>query len=190
MIENFLRAPRTPGAYFADAVRVVGALSVIAAALWWTPTDAGIVALTLPALLVPRFVGVRPSFDIAACLTILIAAWSNVFDLYTSVPGWDLLIHFACTGVLAVLVYLLLSFVDVTPPPHTPAFTRRAAVVLVTAFGLALSALWEVVEWLGETFVTDEIFVTYSDTIGDMVLGGLGALVAAVFFARAPAART
>lgn len=35
----------------------------------------------------------------------------------------------------------------------------------------------------GRTFVTDEIFVTYEDTIGDMALGGLGALAAGVLVA-------
>ena len=40
------------------------------------------------------------------------------------------------------------------------------------------------VEWLGKTFITDEIFVTYTDTIGDMAVGGLGALIAGIVVAR------
>jgi hypothetical protein len=34
------------------------------------------------------------------------------------------------------------------------------------------------VEWLGKTYVSSSIFVAYDDTIGDMAVGGLGALVA------------
>ncbi len=49
--------------------------------------------------------------------------------------------------------------------------------------GLAASAVWEMIEWAGRTFVTDEIFVTYEDTIGDMAMGGLGALAAGVLVA-------
>ena len=190
MIENFLRRPHGLGEYAADAVRVLGALSVLAAAFWGTPTDAGVVAVTLPALVAPRFLGVRAWFDLVASLTILVAAWSNVFDLYTSLTGWDLVVHFACTAVLAILVYLLCARVGIAPEPGTATFTPQAAVVLTASFGLALSALWEMVEWVGATFITDAIFVTYTDTIGDMVLGGLGALAAGLVLARVGVLRT
>ena len=190
MIENFLRPPRTIGDYAADAVRVIGALSVIVAAIWFTATDAGIVALTLPALVAPRFLGLRPAFDLLASVTILVAAWSNVFDLYTRIAWWDVVIHLVCTGVLAALVYVLCASAGIVAAPGTPSFTGRAAVVLATAFGLALSAVWEMIEWLGKTFVTDEIFVTYGDTIGDMAVGGVGALLAGFLLARARPTRS
>ena len=185
MIENFLRPPRSIGEYTADALRLIGALSVIAAAIWFTATDAGIVGLTLPALVAPRFLGLRPIFDIVTTATVLVAAWSNVFDLYTRVAWWDIAVHLVCTGVLAVLLYVLCAYAGVVAAPRTQAFTGRAAIVLVTAFGLALSAVWEMIEWLGKTLVTDDIFVTYDDTIGDMAVGGLGALLAGCLLARA-----
>ena len=175
MIENFLRRPRGWAELLADAVRVLGALSVIAALVGWSATDAGIVALTLPALVAPRFLGVRPGFDIVATLTILVAAWSNVLDLYTTVPGWDLVVHFAATGVLAILVYLLLAHLRIVDAPDRD---MRVPIVLTPTIGLAISAVWEMIEWLGKNLVTDDIFVTYDDTIGDMVFGGLGSLVA------------
>jgi hypothetical protein len=62
--------------------------------------------------------------------------------------------------------------------PADRTFTLGAAVVLTTAFGLAGSAVWEMVEWLGKTFISTDIFVAYDDTIGDMAVGGLGALCA------------
>lgn len=182
MIENFLRPPRTPLAYLADALRIVGLLSVVAAAVWWQPTDAGILAFALPALLLPRFVGVRPGFDIAFAVTVLVAAWSNVLDLYTSVDGWDLLVHFVATGVVAAMCYLWLARLHVVSDPATPP-GARAPLVLVPAVGLALSALWEMVEWIGYTFISDEIFVEYTDTISDMAIGGLGALLAGILVA-------
>lgn len=182
MIENFLRPPRTPLASLADALRVVGLFSVVAAALWWQPTDAGILAFALPALLLPRFVGVRPGFDIAFGVTVLVAAWSNVLDLYTSVNGWDLLVHFVATGVVAAMCYLWLARLRVVSDPATPP-GARAPLVLVPALGLALSALWEMVEWIGYTFISDEIFVEYTDTISDMAIGGVGALLAGILVA-------
>lgn len=186
MIDNFLRLPRGAGEVTADLVRVAGLVSVVVAAIWWTPTDAGVLAFTLPGLLLPRFVGVRPWFDILYGVTLLAAAWSNVFDLYTRFVGWDLVVHFLATAVLAAVMYLALSSWRIVPDPCEPGFRVAAGVVLTTTLGLAISALWEMVEWIGYTFITDEIFVTYDDTIGDMASGGLGALAAGVLLSFVP----
>lgn len=178
MIENFLRRPSSRGELAADVVRIVGLLSIPVALVWWSATDAGILAFALPALLLPRFVGARPWFDIAYGITVLVASWSNVLDLYRTVTAWDLVVHFFCTAVLAAAVFLWLGRAGMIPLPDAFAVTRRGAVLLTTALGLALSALWEMVEWIGFTFISDDIFVTYDDTIGDMAFGGLGALAA------------
>jgi hypothetical protein len=189
MKATFLRRPRGFAEYAADALRVLGVLSVIAAAIWSTPTDAGILALALPALMIPRMLGLRAGADIIVGATVLVAAASNVFDLYRTVPGWDLVVHFVCTGVIAATGYILVARVDVVPAQDSAAFRRRTAIVIVTALGLAVSALWEMVEWAGRTFVTAEIFVTYQDTIGDMAVGGLGAVVAGIIVAFVPLER-
>ena len=183
MVENFLRAPASAGAIVADAVRLLGLVSVVVAAVWFEPTDAGILALALPALVVPRFLGARPGFDIVTGVTVLVAAWSNVIDLYRTFPAWDIPMHLVATGVLAALSYLAAGRFAVVPLPGDPAFRRRTGVVVTTAFGLALSAVWEMVEWIGKAFV-DSIFVTYDDTIGDMIAGGAGALLLGVVASR------
>lgn len=183
MKEDFLRRPRTVAEYGADAIRVIGVLSVLVAAIWSTPTDAGILALATPALMLPRALGMRGGVDLAIGVTVLVAAASNVFDLYRSVPGWDLVVHFVCTGAIAATGYLVLARLRIVPAQDSPEFRRRIPVVLCTILGLAVSAVWEMIEWAGRTFVTDEIFVTYEDTIGDMALGGLGALAAGVLVA-------
>lgn len=180
MRRNFLRRPRGVAEWTADAARVLGLLSVVVAALAFAPTDAGVLAFALPALFVPRFVGVRAGFDIAYSVTVLVAAWSNVFDLYTRISWWDLVVHFACSGVLAVILYLAGSRLAIVPDLRTRGVRRRSPIILTAAFGLAISALWEMVEWAGWRFISDEIFVAYQDTIGDMVVGGAGALLGGV----------
>lgn len=183
MKEDFLRRPHGLAAYIADALRVVGLLSVVAAAIWSTPADAGILALALPALMAPRALGIRAGFDIAVCLAVLVAAGSNVLDLYRTVAGWDLVVHFVCTGVIAAAAYIVLARCKVVSPQGAGDFTHRAAIVLTTLLGLAVSAVWEMIEWTGRTFVTSEIFVTYQDTIGDMAMGGLGGIFAGLLVA-------
>lgn len=186
MIRNFLRRPHGAGEVIADLIRAAGVIGVLIAAIRFDLTDAGVIAFVLPGLLLPRFVGVRAGFDIAFGLTLLVAAWSNVLDLYSRVAWWDLVVHFACTGVVAAMAYLLLSRAGVLAAPGTPGFTVTGCVILTTTFGLALSAVWEMVEWFGHAFISDEIFVAYADTIGDMAVGGAGAVCAGFAVAFVP----
>jgi len=112
---------------------------------------------------------------------VLLAAWSSVLELYERIPWWDIFVHFTCTGVLAALGYLTFHRIGVLPGPRTTAWVT---VALTLAIGLALSALWEIVEWVGHSFVSEEIFVAYDDTIGDMAAGGAGAAVAGALACR------
>ncbi|MGM7677745.1 DUF2238 domain-containing protein [Microbacterium sp. A94] len=189
MIENFLRRPQTVAEACADVVRGLGALSVIITAVWFDLTDAGVLALALPGLLIPRFLGVRAWVDITFGATLLVAAWSNVFDLYARIVGWDLIVHFACTAALAMVAYLLLRRTETIAVPD-PRSAVLATVLITTMLGLALSAFWEMIEWLGYTYISDEIFVGYDDTIADMAVGGLGAACAGIAVAFAPLLRS
>jgi hypothetical protein len=189
VIENFLRRPESAGDYAADFLRVVGVVGILVAAIGWQPTDAGIVAFALPALVLPRFLGVRGWFDIVFGAVVIVAAWSNVLDLYRTVAGWDLVVHFVCTAVIAVIVYLLFAELLIVPHPRGRAFTPRVPIVLATTIGLAVSALWEMVEWAGYTFISEEIFVAYADTIGDMAVGALGAVGGGILLAYVPLLR-
>lgn len=186
MIENFLRVPQSLPEVAADALRVLGAFSVVIAAVFFELTDAGVVAFTLPGLVAPRFIGTRAWPDIVLSSTLLIAAWSNVFDLYTNIWWWDGFVHFVGGGVLAAALYLLLAHWRIVAAPGAAGFTATAAIVLTTMFGLALSALWEMVEWLGYAYITEQIHVTYTDTISDLAAGGLGALGAGCAVAFLP----
>ena len=190
MKADFLRPPRTVAEWIADALRVLGLLGVVVAAIWWGPTDAGIAALATPALMLPRMLGMRGSFDAAACAIVLAAAWSNVFGLYTSVAGWDLLLHFLCTGMLAIVAALVLTRTKVVQITSGDRVRARTPLVLLPLIALALSAVWEMVEWLGKAYLSDDIFVTYQDTIGDMVFGGLGGLLAGLLLSRTQVERT
>lgn len=194
MKDDFLRPPATLGDWLADGLRLIGVLGLIAAAIWLKPTDAGIAALALPALMLPRMLGLAAWFDVTACATVLVAAWSNVFDLYRTVAGWDLVLHFLCTGVLAVIAAVILTRTGVVSLAAAvdgsgPSLRRRTPVVLVSLVALAISAVWEMIEWLGWRYLSEDIFVTYQDTIGDMVLGGLGGIAAGILLALVPVGR-
>ena len=186
MIDNFLRPAGTGAQRLADALRVLGVLSVVLALLFHELTDAAIVAFALPGLMLPRFVGMRARADIMVSVTVLVAAWSNVVDLYRSLWWWDIPVHVILAGAMSVVAYLLLAHRGMVRAPGAPGFTATGAVVLTTVLGLALGALWEMVEWFGYAYLADDIYVTYGDTIGDMVAGGVGAALAGLLMARGP----
>lgn len=174
MIDDFLRRPSGPVEFAADGVRALAAVSVLIAAIWFRVTDAGILALTLPVILLPRFLAAPAPFDLAFGLALLVAAWSNVLDLYTLVLGWDLLVHLVCTGLIAGLLYLMLDRARLV------ADHRRSALVLTTVLALAAAAVWEMIEWFGQAVIDPSIYVTYDDTITDMAAGGVGGVLAGV----------
>ncbi|MFB9164577.1 MULTISPECIES: hypothetical protein [Arthrobacter] len=189
MIENFLRRPHGAMDFVAEALRFVAVLSVVVTAIFFEPSDAGIIAFALPGFVAPRFLGMRAGMDMVFVATLLIAAWSNIFDLYTSIGWWDLVVHLAGNGVIAAGLYLLLARGKVVPDPRGTTFTKGSGIVLTAMMGLALSALWEMVEWFGRAFISDQIFIAYDDTIGDIAMGGLGSLAAGFVVAFIPLLR-
>lgn len=186
MIDDFLRPAETGAQRIADALRLLGVLSVVLAVLFHDLTDAAIVAFALPGLMFPRFLGMRPWADILVSVALLVAAWSNVIDLYRAVTWWDIPVHFVLAGAMAVVTYLFLARRGIVRSPGARGFSTTGGLVLTTVLGLALGALWEMVEWFGHAYLTDDIYVTYGDTIGDMAAGGLGALLGGWLMARGP----
>ena len=174
MIENFLRAPAGRAELFADAVRVVGVLSLVAAGVGWGAVSFWVTALALLGVFASRFLGLRAALDIALGLTLLTAAWSSVLDLYAAIPAWDLVVHFAATGLIAAALYIAAQRRGIVPPVASV----PAAAVLTAAFGISAAVVWEIAEWAGHTYIDPTIFVGYTDTIGDLAAGAAGSVVA------------
>lgn len=173
MVETFLRIPRDPGEVTADALRAIGLISGVVAGILFGPVQLGVFGLIAIGLVLPRFLGLRPAFDIATAVVLLVAAWSSALGLYVSVPPIDIPVHLLLNGLLAAIGVVLLQRLDVLP-----ALPSRALVLVTVTVGVTAGVLWEVAEWAGNRFVDPAIFVGYEDTIGDLVSGGLGALLA------------
>ena len=106
----------------------------------------------------------------------LVDVTGNTLDLYDSVGWWDDANHFANWALLCGGLGLLLR-------PSVP--TRGLLVLVVTGLGAALAVLWEVGEWWAFIRHGTELATAYEDTLGDEVLGTLGALGAGLVLARA-----
>jgi hypothetical protein len=180
---DFVRRPGSAWEVLADLVRVAGIASIVAAAIGWGPTDVAVLFLAASATIVLRMLGLRGGVDALTGAVVLVAAWSGVLDLYSSIAWWDVAIHVACTGVLVVVGMLVLARTGVVAHPRDDTTPSFVAIALAITLGLALSALWEIVEWLGHNLVDEAIFVDYDDTIGDIVAGGAGAALAGLLVA-------
>jgi hypothetical protein len=186
-------ARRPPTLVAGDAVRWgAGASLVVGTALYGT-VGAALLSLVLLGAVVPRALGLHGVHDPLLGLVLSAAAWMGLLDLYAAVPWLDLAVHLVATGVLADLAWRTLVRVGAVASPQTavtgagapmPARPALGTVVVTTALGVMLAVLWELGEWAGATFVDGSINVGYTDTLGDLAAGGVGALVAGLLLAR------
>jgi hypothetical protein len=171
----------------ADAVRVAGLVSVATALVWFDLVAVALTLLVLGGLMIPRALGSGTRLDVAYGIGLLVAAWSGLLQVYRDVVWWDLAVHAAVTGLVAAVAYGGLVRLDVVRDPADA--VRRAHRVgiplLVVGVGLGLSVVWELGEWLGHTYLDPAIYVTETDTLGDLLAGGVGSVVAGIVLVRA-----
>jgi len=117
-------------------------------------------------------------FPWKADLLVTLAGFSDVLgnrlDLYDQVVWFDDWIHFMNTGLIAAAVLVLGS------PAHAPFLRLLDRAVAV---GLSVSLAWEIWEYFAFVTRSSESVTAYADTVGDLVLGWAGAIVAAVVVA-------
>lgn len=137
-------------------------------------------ALTISGFLLAAFIFVTRDewlprlFDLLFVLAALINAGGWVWDLYNAPGPYDEIAHgftiFAITLALGFLTYrtLLAGFVD-----HP-----LLLVLTIASFGIAIGALWEVAEWTADFFVAKQIVSGLDDTISDLIMDSIGAVLA------------
>ena len=178
MIHTLLRRPSGVAEATADALRALAVVGIVVAGIGWGPVSGLSLAVVAGAMVLPRLLGLRPSVDIAFGVVVLVAVWSSVLGIYLTTRLWDLPVHFLTNGLCAALLYIVLVQFGILAESGTLPHPMLSAAVVTTALGFSLGVLWEVFEWVGHTFLDPEIFVGYTDSIGDLVWGGAGALLA------------
>lgn len=131
------------------------------------------------AFLVPvlwaAFLRTRRPYPWAADLLVTLACFSDILgnrlDLYDALTWFDDWMHFMDTGVVSAAVVVLTL-------DHTA--TRAAVVERAIAAGVTGSLAWEVFEYFSFVTRSAELNWAYADTLGDLTLGWLGAVVAAL----------
>jgi hypothetical protein len=106
----------------------------------------------------------------------LIDVTGNTLNLYDTIVWWDDANHCVNWFLLCAGIGVLLLRAPVSP--------AWALGVLVAGIGALLAVGWELGEWY--TFIRHgtELATAYEDTLGDLALGCLGAVLAGVVVAR------
>lgn len=120
--------------------------------------------------------------DMLLVAPFLLDIWGNIFGLYDSVDNFDNILHFfnwvLLTGCFSVSVV------------RTSSLSKLNIIALGTGFGATMIILWEGMEFLVMKLGTERLFLTYEDTISDLMLstsgGLLGALLVATFLRATP----
>jgi hypothetical protein len=111
------------------------------------------------------------ALDILLVSPFLVDVLGNVFDLYDAITWWDDLNHFVNWALLSLAIgQLVLRFA--LPPIET--------FVIVVGFGAFSAIVWELGEYVAFIRNSDELDTAYTDTLGDMMLGLTGSIVAAL----------
>lgn len=136
----------------------------------------------LAAVVVPigwKLAGKPPPYpyamDILLVAPFLVDVLGNTFDLYDTIEWWDDLNHFVNWALLSLAVGQLLLRLRLP---------RLEVFVIVVGAGAVAAILWELGEYFAFIRNSTEIATAYEDTLGDMVLGLSGAIVAAFVTAK------
>lgn len=107
--------------------------------------------------------------DLLMTLPWLIDLIGNRLNLFDTVDWWDDAMHFVLWGFLTAGALLAFAPRDLS---------RGLTVFVALGFGTTAAVVWELGEYV--TFVRNspELQTAYTDTLGDLALGTLGALLA------------
>ena len=162
-------------AWVGIALLAVGVVVVALQGDWWaTGSLAGFLAISYGFVAWER--KLPELFDLIFVIAALINAGGWAWDLYNKPGPYDEIAHFftifAITLSLGYMFYdeMMEGFYD-----HPILF-----VLTIASLGLALGAVWEVIEWVADFFTPKQIVSGLTDTITDIMLDGGGALLAAL----------
>lgn len=146
----------------ATARLVVYPLGAIAVPVWWIAVRAA-----------GRRQGDAYPWDADLLVTLpwLLDLLGNRLDLFDTVSWWDDAMHFANW-------FLLTSGVLVAATTRRTG--RGSLVMYALGFGATAAVVWELGEYAAFIRHSSELTTAYTDTLGDLTLGTLGALVAAL----------
>ncbi|MEA2701582.1 MAG: hypothetical protein QOE22_291 [Candidatus Parcubacteria bacterium] len=138
-------------------------------------------AILLPSLLKRKYRFFYPFFfDLSVGLFVFFTAFlGEVARFYDRIPFWDTLLHFQSGLLFGMAGYLLAYFLNEHKQyglQLSPIFISLFAV----SFAIAIGALWEIWEFVGDQIFGSAWAESLEDTVVDLVADSVGALLISV----------
>ncbi|MDX6278975.1 MAG: hypothetical protein QOH03_46 [Kribbellaceae bacterium] len=111
--------------------------------------------------------------DLLITLPWLVDLLGNRLNLFDTINWWDDAMHF-------ILWALLTAGVLTAFAPRN--LTRGLTTFVALGFGATAAVIWELGEYVAFVRHSPELQTAYTDTLGDLTLGTLGALLAGLIF--------
>jgi hypothetical protein len=163
-----------------DPLDLLRGIFVAGAAILAASGESGAIplAVTAAAVVAVRFLDLPRAFDLAFILAMALTGWGEALRLYDRFGYYDVFVHSLVPLFGAPCVYIALARLDTLPDPAEALGSTRhlAGIFVVTlALGLAIGAVWEILEWTLDQTLGSNLSLGESDTIGDLVADGAGA---------------
>jgi hypothetical protein len=128
-----------------------------------------------------RFALLPRVYDLALVLAVTLQSWGEALHAYDSITWFDNVVHFSLPFFGGPTLYIVLARIDVVPDPKDETHGRHYVGIGIVAFalGVALGALWEIVEWASDTLLGSQLQLSNGDTVGDLIADSLGSLCGA-----------
>jgi len=107
--------------------------------------------------------------DLLLTLPWLIDLIGNRLNLFDTIDWWDDAMHFALWGLLTAGALTAFAPRDLT---------RALTTFVALGFGTTAAVIWEAGEYVAFIRHSPELQTAYTDTLGDLTMGTLGALLA------------
>jgi hypothetical protein len=114
--------------------------------------------------------------DLLITLPWLLDLTGNRLNLFDTITWWDDLMHFVNWALLTAGALWAWS--------PARAVSRGLVVVCALGFGAPAAVVWELGEYVAFVRHSSELATAYTDTLGDLALGSLGALLAGLVVGR------
>jgi hypothetical protein len=137
--------------------------------------------VTTVAVLVARAVDLPRVYDLCFVVAMCLTGWGEAVGLYDLIPWYDNLVHFMVPTLAAPVVYIALARLDVVPDPRDETNNRHyvGMFIVTLSLGLAIGAVWEIIEWSSDGALGSNLSLDNDDTVGDLIADGSGSLVGA-----------
>ena len=166
-------------------IRLSLIISIIGALYFQNWNTLFITILALILTLIPGVVKKRYdiNFPIGFHFTIIFLIYASIFlgdinNFYNKFWWWDIAIHIIIAITLGLIGFIFLLFLH-----QVEKLRARPFMISIITFSIALSlgTLWEIFEFIMDTFFgTNMLKSGLPDTMGDLIVDSIGALIAAL----------